>query len=175
MKNVEWTKWASIAEIISSVAILVTLLYLAVQTQQNTDSINSQSRQNLADSAVFEQTIWLQNPKLSSFIVDNSLEMTFEQKVQLDSLMLLSLTRREFAFHQYQAGVLNESIWKHEADITALLLGTERTRSWWNTIGRNAFSKEFADEVDTIMQDKPYHPYWEDLENWQSDNDSDDR
>ena len=87
MKNIEWAKWASVAEIISSVAILVTLLYLAIQTQQNTDSINSQSRQSLADSAVFEQTLWLQNPKLSSFIVDNSIRMTFEQKVQLDSLM----------------------------------------------------------------------------------------
>ena len=45
----------------STSLILVTLLYLAIQTQQNTDSINSQSRQSLADSAVFEQTIWLQN------------------------------------------------------------------------------------------------------------------
>lgn len=174
MKNIEWTKWASIGEIISSVAILLTLLYLAIQTQQNTDSINSQSRQSLADSAVFEQTIWLQNPKLSSFIVDNSLEMTFEQKVELDSLMLLSLTRREFAFRQYQAGVLDESIWKHETEIIALLLGTERTRSWWNAIGRNGFSKDFADAVDLTFQGRSYHPYWEGLVNWQSKNGSDD-
>ena len=81
MKNMNWTKWASIAEIISSVAILVTLLYLAIQTEQNTDAINSQSRQSLAEGAVFEQTIWLQYPQLTSFIVDNSIEMTFEQKV----------------------------------------------------------------------------------------------
>jgi hypothetical protein len=170
MKNIEWTKWASVAEIISSVAILVTLLYLAVQTQQNTDSINSQSRQSLADSAVFEQTIWLQNPKLSLFIIDNSIEMTFEQKVQLDSLMLLSLTRREFAFRQYQAGVLDEKIWRHEVEIIALLLGTQRTRSWWNTVGRNGFSTAFAGTVDSTIQGRPYHPYWKDLENWQSKN-----
>lgn len=170
MKNIEWTKWASVAEIISSIAILVTLLYLAIQTQQNTDSINSQSRQSLADSAVFEQTIWLQYPKLSSFIVDNSLDMTFEKKVQLDALMLLPFSRREFAFNQYQAGVLDKSIWKHEADIVTLLLGTERTRSWWNTIGRNGFSKDFAGAVDSIIQGRPYHPYWKGLVNWQSKN-----
>ena len=174
MKNIEWAKWASVAEIISSVAILVTLLYLAIQTQQNTDSINSQSRQSLADSAVFEQTLWLQNPKLSSFIVDNSIRMTFEQKVQLDSLMLLSLTRREYAFRQYRAGVLDENIWKHEEEILALLLGTQRTRSWWDTIGRNSFSKDFADAVDSTIQGKPYHPYWKDLLNWQSKDSEDD-
>lgn len=161
-----WTKWASIAEIISSIAILVTLLYLAIQTQQTTDAINSQSRQSLAESAVFEQTIWIENPELSSFIVDNSIEMNFEQKVQLDSLMLLSFSRREFAFRQYQAGVLNEEVWNQEADVIALLLGTERTRSWWNTIGKNGFEAEFAIEVDSIIQGKPYHQYWIDLVNW---------
>lgn len=166
MKETNWTKWASIAEIISSVAVMVTLLYLAIQTQQTTDAINSQSRQSLAESAVFEQAVWLENPELSSFVVDNSLEMNFEQKVQLDSLMLLSLARREFAFRQYKAGVLNKEVWNQEAGVIALLLGTERTRSWWNTIGKSGFEEEFATEVDSIIQGKPYHQYWIDLVNW---------
>ena len=166
MKNTEWSKWASIAEIVSSVAILITLLYLAIQTGQNADAINSQSRQSLAESAVFEQTIWLQYPELSSLIVDNSIEMTFEQKVQLDSLMLLSFSRREFAFRQYQAGVLNENVWNQETNVISLLLGTERTRSWWNTIGKSGFEEDFTNTVDLLIEGSPYHPYWTDLENW---------
>ena len=39
MKSLDWTKWSAIAEIFSSVAILVTLIYLAIQTQQNTAAI----------------------------------------------------------------------------------------------------------------------------------------
>ena len=166
MKEMNWAKWASIAEITSSVAILVTLLYLAIQTQQTTDAINSQSRQSLAESAVFEQTIWLENPELASFIVDKSIEMSFEQKVQLDSLMIMSLSRREFAFRQYQAGVLDEGVWNQEAEVIALLLGTERTRSWWNTIGKSGFEEEFANAADLIIQGRPYHQYWIDLVNW---------
>lgn len=166
MKDRNWKKWASIAEIISSVAILVTLLYLAIQTQQNTDAINSQSRQSLAESAVMEQTIWLQNPELSLFIVDSTIDMTFEQKVQLDSLMIMSLTRREFAYRQYQAGVLDDNVWSQEAEIIALLLGTQRTRSWWATIGKHGFEEDFANACDSIIQGRPYHPYWEGLVNW---------
>jgi hypothetical protein len=166
MKMINWSKWASIAEIISSIAILLTLIYLAIQTKQNTDAINSQSRESLAESAVFEQTIWLQYPKLSTFIVDNSIQMTFEQKVQLDSLMLMSISRREFAFRQYKAGVLNESVWNHEKEIIALLLGTERTRSWWVNIGKGGFEENFSNAVDLIIRDKPYHPYWQGLVNW---------
>ncbi|MBL4582629.1 MAG: hypothetical protein JKY29_12500 [Gammaproteobacteria bacterium] len=166
MKDMNWTKWASIAEIVSSVAILVTILYLAIQTEQNTDAINSQSRQSLAESAVFEQSMWLQNPELSSFIVDNSIEMSFEQKVQLDSLLIMAFTRREFAYRQYKAGILDEEVWNQEAEVIALLLGTERTRSWWRTIGKNGFESDFANTTDSIILGKPYHPYWESLVKW---------
>ena len=170
-----WPKWASIAEIISSVAILVTLLYLAIQTEQNTDAINSQSRQSLAESAVFEQTIWIQYPELSSFIVNNSIDMTFEQKVQLDGLLIMSLSRREFAFRQYQAGVLDKNIWNQEAEIIALILGTERTRSWWKTIGKSGFEVDFAKATDSIIKGRSYHPYWVNLASWQSKKSDDEK
>ena len=166
MKETNWAKWASIAEIVSSVAILVTLLYLAIQTGQNTDAINSQSRQSLAESAVFEQTIWMQYPQLTRIMIDISAEMSFEEKVQLDALMIMALSRREFAFRQYQAGVLNESVWSQESNVIALLLGTERTRSWWNTIGKSAFDDDFVNACDSIIQGQPYHPYWQALATW---------
>ena len=47
MNETNWTKWSSVAEIISSIAILVTLVYLAIQTQQNTVTLNSIASQGL--------------------------------------------------------------------------------------------------------------------------------
>ncbi len=55
--------WAFIAEIVSSVAILVTLLYLASQTKQNTDAIESQLIQSLVDSIQSLCLIMLNKPK----------------------------------------------------------------------------------------------------------------
>ncbi len=40
-----WTKLSAISEILSSVAILVTLIYLAIQTQQNADATQADTRQ----------------------------------------------------------------------------------------------------------------------------------
>jgi hypothetical protein len=167
MKDTNWSKWSSISEIVSSVAIIITLVYLAIQTQQSTDAINSQSRQSLFESAQFEQSIWIQYPELTALIIDSSIEMTIEQKVQLDAMMLLALSRREFAFQQYQAGVLDEEIWTNEQEIVSLLLGTERTRSWWNSIGQFGWGQEFVDVVQAIVQDQPLHAYWIGLRNWQ--------
>jgi flagellar biosynthesis component FlhA len=165
MRDANWTKWSSIAEIVSSVAILITLIYLAIQTQQSADAINSQTRQSLIASAQFEQSIWIEHPELTALIIDNSVEMTLEQKVQLDSLMLLALSRREFAFQEYQAGVLDESIWADEKEIIRLLLGTERTRSWWNSIGQYGWGQEFVDVIQETIVGQPLHSYWIGLKN----------
>ena len=54
MNKVDWSKWSAIAEILSAVAIVATLLYLAdqtkelrVQTEQNNDQLRSQIRANI--------------------------------------------------------------------------------------------------------------------------------
>lgn len=161
-----WTKSSAIAEIVSSIAILVTLAYLAVQTAQNTDAIETQARQSLFESAQFEQSIWLQNPDLTILIMNSSIEMSVEDKVKLDALMLLALSKREFAFRQYKAGLLDEVTWNQEADLILLLLGSERTRSWWEVIGHHGFDSDFVDAAESIIDNQPLHPYWEGLRNW---------
>ena len=166
MKEVNWTKWSSIAEIISSVAILITLIYLAVQTQQNTVAILSESRQNLFEGAQQEFPVWIQYPELTVFIIDNELEMTLEQKIQLDSLLLLSISRREFAWRQYEAGLLDEESWEAELEVLSLLVGTERLRDWWVKLGSTSFEQGFIDVINGIIENESYHPYWQRLKDW---------
>ena len=45
-----WTKASAMAEILSSIAILVTLIYLAIEIQQNTDATQAEIRQSTLES-----------------------------------------------------------------------------------------------------------------------------
>jgi hypothetical protein len=74
----------------------------------------------------------------------------------------------KFVFRQYQAGVLDGNVWKQEIEVISLLLGTARTRSWWNTIGKGAFEQDLPSVVDSFIQGNPDHPYWDKLVAWQS-------
>jgi hypothetical protein len=67
-----WTKLSAIAEIMSSVAILLTLVYLALQnqqiafqTRQNTQALEASSRQGALDSAAEEGWIGVEGPVIS--------------------------------------------------------------------------------------------------------------
>jgi hypothetical protein len=43
MRKIDWNLWTSIAEIVSSLAILSTLVYLAIQTEQNNELLEIQA------------------------------------------------------------------------------------------------------------------------------------
>ena len=63
MKNTDWTKWSSIAEIVSSIAILITLIYLAIQTNQNTSALESATSQGMVEQIVQANMILVNNPE----------------------------------------------------------------------------------------------------------------
>ena len=64
--NINWSKWSAIAEIISSVAILVTLIYLSIQTHQNLVATQTNTRQTMISNDVISlgdvtpRSIWNQ-------------------------------------------------------------------------------------------------------------------
>jgi len=99
-------------------------------------------------------------------IIDNSQEISLEQKIQLDGLLVLALGRREFAWRQYQTNVLDEDSWADEKRIIALLLGSDRTREWWYSVGKLNYGDDFAEIVEDIFEGQPLDPYWEGLKNW---------
>ena len=68
MKETNWTKWSSIAEIISSIAILITLIYLSVQTKQNNELLRAQALSSLSENQAGYGLLLATDEEFSSFI-----------------------------------------------------------------------------------------------------------
>jgi hypothetical protein len=102
-------KIAPLAEIISSVAVLVTLVYLAIQTQQTNSALvaNSQSATMLADMTLISALI--SNPELGGNLHRPFDELTDAEQSQLANMLAGVMRTREFAWLQYQAGILDEA------------------------------------------------------------------
>lgn len=101
-------KIAPIAEIISSVAILATLIYLAIQTQQTNSALLADSRQAtmLADMTLISALI--SNPEAMGNTERPFADLTLAEKEQLGNVLAGVLRSREFAWRQYQNGILDE-------------------------------------------------------------------
>jgi hypothetical protein len=150
MTKIDWTKWAAIAEVASSIAIVVTLVYLVIQTQQNSDSINANSRQVsiASDLQVIATSIASPGLELLKFKED----LTDQEASLLEAWLVMLVRSREHQWLQYQDGLLDEETWRSYLSGLAGNLSTPSTRRWWNAaVEMELFDPGFAAAVDEYL------------------------
>ncbi len=118
---------AAIAEIVSSIAIVVTLVYLTIETRQNTDALLANSRQAAlnADLALLANTI--NNPELGKVMFGLSPGLS-DEDVRVRAHVISFLRVREFLWSQYEAGVMDEAVWQSYIRPLQSVLSTPATR-----------------------------------------------
>ena len=148
-----WTKASSIAEILSSVAILVTLLYLVIEIGQNTEALQASSRQASLDADVQ----WLYQVANAPELWTNAFNanMTDAEKTSLSAFLSAFLRIREHDWLQYQAGALDEKTWLTYQNSLSVLLAWEQNRNWWDDIAQKIFDLDFVEYVNSSLEDIP--------------------
>ena len=104
-------EWSSIAEILSSIAVLATLVFLVFELRQNTDAIRASTYQEM--NAVISQVngLFLENPELSEFVArtasgDGELEM--HDAISLRAFVSSQYRHADNVYFQYQSGTINK-------------------------------------------------------------------
>ena len=143
------TKLAAISEIISSVAILVTLIFLTVEMQQNTKVLQANGRQETLthDLQYLDQVI--NNPNL--ILSRDKSELTVEEAIQMEFHLLSFLRMREFDWLQYKEGAIDEITWANYSRIIPQIIdSTQRTREIWQRTA-SGFDQSFVAEVNELI------------------------
>jgi len=152
MKDVDWTKWSAISEILSAIAIVVTLLYLAVQTNQvrvqtaqNFELMEREAARAVEDRRYLLSDVVLNNPLYLELMLKDKLELTElerEQMILLGIRILLNFealhedVARGSATQDYAERVVRNVYWRPTLDYGAKL-------AWETYKGRAA--PEFID------------------------------
>ncbi len=94
-----WTKASSIAEILSSVAMLITLVYLVVEIQQNSRATQAETRQAILDSDQQYLELFIDSPELSLLMLKP--DLSDEERTRLSHVLLTHARMRESNWLQY--------------------------------------------------------------------------
>lgn len=148
-------KWSAVAEIVSSVAILLTLAYLAIQTSQNTQAIQASIRQAmLADERELLFKV-MDYPFVSPFGYVGR-ELTIDEQAQLETWNLMFMRNRENQWLQYQNGVIDAATWNTYRSAIPVILATEYgASSWERRSGRGEFDSGFVRNVNELLANPP--------------------
>ena len=148
------TKVAAWSEIVSSVAVLATLVYLALQVQQNTAAIQAQTRQAMLEIDMQNLASLKDHPDMWLDRYAEG-ELSPESKTRLNMDMISFFRSREYQWFQYKNGLLDEPAWRSYQKTVPLILNAERTRNWWKQIGRFQVDPAFAELIDSLIEGQP--------------------
>lgn len=151
--NIDWIEWSAIAQIIGTVAILITLIYLAVQTRQNTAAILSNTRDTIINSDLHLVELLMEHPLYQ--YMHNLDEATIDNKQNLQNWLIALARSREHQFFQYKDGLLDKKTW--EAYITGITINLSYpvTRAWWDYVSSDFFDKDFVNELNKYLKNIP--------------------
>jgi hypothetical protein len=152
----------TIANLLSAVAVLGTLIYLSRQVKQGNLLAKAHARQRMVEQTNEELYVLANDSELRECFV-KATELSREEQGKLHFFLIAAMRQREWEWFQHRDGIIEETVAKAYFGIIALHLGVARTRHWWSTIGRIGFNPNFVADVDVFITDRPTTSYFEDL------------
>ncbi len=155
MNESRWTKLSAIAEIISSVAIVVTLAYLALQTQQNTSALLSASRQETLNAELTFITQALEYPYLDTATTEEEIaNLTREQRARMFLVSVSLFRTRENYWNQYRNGVLDRETWlTYRSTLLEFIKFNPYVKQRWEANVKNqGFDVSFLNEINSALE-----------------------
>ena len=141
-----WDAVGAIGEIIGAAAVVISLVYLAVQIKQNSKMVAANTFQSISTTASRETMEIAQNESLSALIVKMTSEppsITPTEAMQAQLLLRAIFRNYENHYYQYSRGYFEDEVWSGYVNTMGEQLASPFGRTWWENHQR-AFGKSFV-------------------------------
>jgi hypothetical protein len=104
-------KWSAVAEILSSVAVLATLVFLVLEIRQANDAVRANTYQGLNAVVQDFNAMFIANPEISEFIVrtaSNDYEMEAREATRLRAFISSLYRHADNVYFQYEIGTITK-------------------------------------------------------------------
>ena len=153
----------SIGEFISSIAVIISLVYLAVQIRKNTEAERTSTYQSVVSDFGALNVTMASNPDIS-FLFGNAME-TFgdlrpDEKARVSQLFFATFHFFENMYYQHRKGYLEEDVWPGWKRLMLTYYARPGFQTWW-AIRRDVFSESFGEFLETSKPDKSVASYYD--------------
>jgi hypothetical protein len=145
----------SLGEFVGSIAVVVTLIYLATQLRQNTKAIRAASTQALDQSITDNIALWASTQD-NAVLMERGLSvpesLSEEEAIHFRTMIAAFFLSMDSSFWSYRNGLLPIELWEREQEVI---------RAWVNRPGgsieweqkRSQVSKPFREYVEANLRD----------------------
>ncbi len=154
--QMDWAAISAVSDILAATAVVASLWLVAGQLRKNTKAIVASSRQGLLDADLRLITGFIDHAIDPHLIGDND-EFTPKNERRITWMVVKALRVREFAWHQYKSGILDEQTWQSYMEPVPGMFSSQRARSVLEFYtGDEAFLNEVRARIST-SEDRSAH------------------
>ena len=144
----------NIGDFLGAIAVLVTLVYLAIQVRQSSATTRAQTRQSLADSQINYLNSRVTDPFLraASFKMHAGEELDAAEAYAVRVHIIAHIRLFENYFAQYVLGTMNQEDWRAMRDVIGNQFRLIHYREAFS-YRENGWNEEFASEIAQILSE----------------------
>ena len=148
-----WEALGAIAELVGAIAVIATLVYLAIQIRQNTASVKANAHQTWATTVIAEQSAGLQDntSKAISIGLFNPANLDEENWVTFANYCNLFMHKAESAYFMQKSKIIDSSVSDKELERAATFITSEGPSQWWKAGARTQFTDEFVKHLEHLV------------------------
>ena len=147
-------KYRIIVELTSVVAIIFSLVFLALEVKQSNQLAKAEIRQalNVTDMEVYKVQMEEDIIAKALYKINKNLPIDDYEEYQLNEFQKFNFRDFDNSFYQYRIGLFDENVWfAYRRIIKSLLTENYIMLMWRNS--NQSFSIEFQDEVNNIIKE----------------------
>ena len=151
----------ALGEFLGSLAVIASLLYLARQIRQNTESTKAIGYQTWQTNSTAHWLAFAESPHLGeSFLgaMTDSRALTDVSAMQIGTFLLNNFRQYQMTYWLHEQDVINRDPFMVEMRMAAKNMEFPRIRQWWDAGGRNQMDPEFSQFIEEI--DPGTHTNW---------------
>ena len=155
MTNLE--SLASLGEIVGAIAVVVSLVYLAVQVRQSTRAQRIENSSRILDRTAAMQGALSRDPAMSVLFskgISDPSNLTPQERIQFTWAMYEFFGALEFMFIAARENSIPEEIWQRWSAAAAWWLTFPGVQAWWE-VRPIPFAEGFSTYVESLLDDNP--------------------
>jgi len=131
---VNWEAISTISEVIGAIAVVVSLIYLAVQVKQNTKLMRATAKQSLTEASQGMIYKMSEHPDLWVKLMSGTDPSSPEEDAQMSLLMRAMYRGFESQCYQHEAGLIEEPEWQALSNSIIQLTAMPGINRYWQQL-----------------------------------------
>ncbi|MEJ2760741.1 MAG: hypothetical protein P8126_04195 [Gammaproteobacteria bacterium] len=145
-----WSQAGSIADVVSGIAVIISLIYLSIQIRDNTKAARANAFQGVIRSEMELAAVFIENAAIWDKVVQGKTIADGEEMriaIMLYNMFMLDTVRR---YRQYSIGYLEAQAWEARRKTLPSIVKLPIFKEWRKSYGAHGQAADFLELLDDL-------------------------